>query len=676
MTNPLLANFDTAPFSKIKPEHFLPAIKTAIVEAANEINTITNNHDTPTFENTIEALEFSGQRLDRITAILYNLNSAETNPAIQEATQVAAPLLAEHANDIILNEKLFDRIKKVYEHRNTLALSPEEKTLLDKKFKSFKRNGALLAKDAQQKLRKIDKELSELKLLFSKNVLADTQAFSLQITDEKKLKGLPEAALESALKLSQEKHKEGWTFTLDFPSYHAIVTYADDRELRKKMAIAYKQRGFQHNENNNEELVKKIALLRLERAKLLGYQTHAEYVLEERMAEKPQKVMEFLDQLYEKALPAAKKEFKKLQDFAAQNGIADLQIWDAAYFTEKLKKQEFDIDDKLTKPYFQLDKVVEGVFEVAQKLFDLNFIKTSDIDVYHEEVEVYKVSDNNNRFISYLYLDFYPRTGKRAGAWMTSYKNQWKKDAKDSRPHISIVCNFNRPTDTKPSLLTFREVTTLFHEFGHSLHGMLADTVYPSLSGTNVYWDFVELPSQIMENWAYERETLNLFAKHYENDTAIPISYIRKIKEAANFMEGLATIRQLSFGYLDMAWHHQKDFSRIEKVDLFEQEAMKHTLLYPQVPNTCMSTAFSHIFSGGYSSGYYSYKWAEVLDADAFELFLEKGIFDKKTAQSFKENILEKGGSEKPMKLYKKFRGRAPKMEALLKRAGLTKKIN
>lgn len=673
MINPLLANFNTAPFSQIKPEHFLPAIKTAIADAEKEIDAITKNSDAPTFENTIEALDFSGQELDRITAILFNLNSAETNPAIQEATQAAAPLLAEHANDIILNEKLFERIKKVHEQKNVLTLTPEQITLLDKKFKSFKRNGALLSKNAQQKLRKIDKELSQLKLDFSKNVLADTQAFLLPITDEKKLKGIPESALESARKLAQKKQKEGWIFTLDFPSYHAVVTYADNRELRKKMAIAYKQRGFQDNENNNEELIKKIARLRLERAKLLGYQTHAEYVLAERMAEKPQKVIDFLDQLFEKALPAAKKEFNKLQDFAANYGVTELQSWDAAYFTEKLKKQEFDIDDELTKAYFQLDKVVEGIFKVAHKLFDLNFTKTSKIDVYHDEVDLYKVSDNNGRFIAFLYMDFFPRPGKRAGAWMTSYKNQWKKDGDDSRPHISIVCNFNRPSGTKPSLLTFREVTTLFHEFGHALHGMLADTVYPSLSGTNVFWDFVELPSQVMENWAYEKETLNLFAKHYQDSSAIPISYIDKIKEAANFMEGLATIRQLSFGYLDMAWHNQEDLSAIEKVDIFEQEAMQQTQLYPLVPNTCMSTAFSHIFSGGYSSGYYSYKWAEVLDADAFELFLEKGIFDKKTALSFKENILQKGGSEEPMKLYKKFRGRKPETEALLKRAGLIK---
>ena len=676
MINPLLASFDTVPFSQIKPEHFMPAIKTAIKTTKREIDSITNNSDVPTFENTIEAIEFSGQKLDSITSILYNLNAAETNPAIQEATQKAAPLLAEHTNDIILNEKLFDRIKKVHEQKNNLSLSPEQKTLLDKKFKSFRRNGALLANEAQQKLREIDKELSELKLRFSKNVLADTQAFSLHVTDKKNLKGLPEAAMESAKKLAQEKQKEGWIFTLDFPSYHAIVTYADDRELRKKISIAYKQRGFQKNENNNEEIIKKIARLRLERAKLLGYQTHAEYVLEERMAQKPQQVMEFLDQLLEKALPIAKKEFKEIQDFTANKGINDLQSWDAAYFIEKLKKLKFDIDDELTKPYFQLDNVVNGVFEVAHKLYDLNFTKTSAIDVYHNEVEAYKVSDDNGRFIAYLYMDFFPRPGKRAGAWMTSYKNQWKKDGNDSRPHISIVCNFNRPTDTKPSLLTFREVTTLFHEFGHALHGMLADTIYPSLSGTHVYWDFVELPSQVLENWAYEKETLNLFAKHYKEGTVIPITYVEKIKEAANFMEGLATIRQLSFGFLDMAWHHQKDLSSIEKVALFEQKAMRKTQLYPLVPNTCMSTAFSHIFSGGYSSGYYSYKWAEVLDADAFELFLENGIFDKKTAQRFKENILQKGGTEEPMKLYKRFRGREPKTEALLKRAGLTRIIH
>ena len=429
-------------------------------------------------------------------------------------------------------------------------------------------------------------------------------------------------------------------------------------------------RSFQENDTNNEQNILDITRLRFERAQLLGYKTHADFVLEERMAGNPEKVKEFLQDLLKKALPAAKKEFKILQDFAKNDGIDSLQTWDGAYYSEKLKKQEFNLNDELLKPYFQLEKVTEGAFEIATKLYSLHFEKVDAIDTYHKDVETYKVTNSNNELVAIFYTDFFPRKGKRNGAWMTSYKNQWKKEGKNSRPHISIVCNFTKPTETKPSLLTFREVTTLFHEFGHALHGILADTTYPSLSGTSVYWDFVELPSQILENWAYEKEALALFAKHYQTDDLIPLELVKKIKESANFMEGMATIRQISFGLLDMAWHSNNPTS-IKEVKSFENKAFGNTKLYPDVVTSCMSTAFSHIFPGGYSSGYYSYKWAEVLDADAFEYFKENGIFDKKTATKFKENILSQGGTENPAILYKKFRGKEPKNEALLKRAGL-----
>jgi len=673
-SNPLLqkfkAPFSTAPFSKIKPAHFKPAIQKAIQLAQAEIKAIVDNESPPTFKNTIEALEFSGQKLDRISSIFFNLNSAETSEEIQKIAQEVSPLLTEFSNDITLDENLFKRIKEVYHAKDTLNLTTEQQTLLDKKYKSFSRNGANLNDKDKTTLRKIDKQLATLKLQFSENVLAETQAFELHITDKEDLKGLPNGAKETAKQTAKQKGKEGWLFTLDFPSYHAIMTYCDKRSLREKMAKAYGKRSFQKNDKNNEQNILDITRLRYERAHLLGYQTHAHFVLEERMAKSPKEVRRFLDDLLVKAQPAATNEFKKLQDFAKQDGIDELQIWDGAYYAERLKKQQFNLNDELLKPYFQLEKVTQGAFNIAQKLFDLHFEKIDSIDTYHKDVETYKVTDADGNFISIFYTDFFPRKGKRNGAWMTSYKNQWIQDGSNSRPHISIVCNFTKPTKTKPSLLTFREVTTLFHEFGHALHGMLANTNYPSLSGTSVYWDFVELPSQVLENWAYEKEALALFAKHYQTDELIPIDFVTKIKESANFMEGMATLRQLSFGLLDLAWHATNPIG-IKSIKDYEKKAFSTTLLYPDVTSSCMSTAFSHIFPGGYSSGYYSYKWAEVLDADAFEFFKENGIFDKKTANKFKEHILSQGGTQNPSILYKNFRGREPKNEALLKRAGL-----
>ncbi|MDE3741533.1 M3 family metallopeptidase [Maribacter polysaccharolyticus] len=671
MSNPLLQSFDRAPFSKIKNEHFKPAFLQAIEDARAEIDAITENSDAPTFENTIEALEFSGQQLDRISSVFFNLNSAETNEEIQKIAQEVSPLLSEFSNDITLNQALFKRIKAVYEQKDALALTVEQDTLLDKKYKSFSRNGANLPDDKKKRLREIDTELSKLKLKFGENVLAETNAFEMHLTDEKDLDGLPEGEKEAAAQMAKSKNKEGWLVTLDYPSYIPFMKYAKNRELRKKLSMAFGSKGFYQNELDNQENVLKIANLRHERAVLLGYETHAHFVLEERMAETPEKVHEFLNELLEKAKPAAEREFKELEDFAKDlDGIDRLQKWDGSYYAEKLKQKLFDLDDEKLKPYFKLENVIDGVFKVAGELFGLRFNEVFDIDTYNEEVKTFRVTDEKGNFISLFYADFHPRSGKRGGAWMTSYKPQYVKNGENVRPHISNVCNFTRSTPSKPSLLTFNEVTTLFHEFGHGLHGMLANTTYPSLSGTSVYWDFVELPSQVMENWCYEKEALELFAKHYDTGETIPMELITKIKESSTFHEGMATLRQLSFGLLDMSWHGA-DPSGIKDVKSHETEAFKGTQLYPDTPETCMSTAFSHIFQGGYSSGYYSYKWAEVLDADAFAYFKEKGIFNKEIASKFKDNILSKGGTEKPMVLYKRFRGAEPKVEALLKRAGL-----
>ncbi|MEP2057529.1 MAG: M3 family metallopeptidase [Maribacter litoralis] len=670
--NPLLSPFDTAPFSKIKNEHFKPAFLQSIEDARAEIDSITNNTEAPTFENTIEALEFSGQQLDRISSVFFNLNSAETNEEIQKIAQEISPLLSEFGNDITLNEGLFKRVKAVYDQKDKLDLTVEQNTLLDKKYKGFSRNGANLSEDKKKRLRELDAKLAKLKLTFGENVLAETNKFQLHLTDEADLDGLPEGEKEAAAQLAISKGKEdGWMITLDYPSYIPFMKYAKNRALRKKLSLAFGSKGFHNDELDNQENVLEIAKLRFERANLLGYKTHADFVLEERMAETPEKVHSFLNELLEKAKPAAEREFKQLEDFAKKlDNIDRLEKWDSSYYSEKLKQELFNLDDEKLKPYFKLENVINGVFKVAENLFDLNFEEVTDVEKYHDEVKTYKVYDADKNFISLFYADFHPRVGKRGGAWMTSFKSQWKRNGKNVRPHISNVCNFTPSTKSKPSLLTFNEVTTLFHEFGHGLHGMLANTTYPSLSGTSVFWDFVELPSQVLENWCYEKEALELFAKHYETGETIPMELVEKIKESATFQEGMQTLRQLSFGLLDMSWHGI-DPTSITNVKAHEDEAFKDTSLYPETPETCMSTAFSHIFQGGYSSGYYSYKWAEVLDADAFAYFKEKGIFNKEVATKFKDNVLSQGGTENPMVLYKRFRGAEPKVEALLERAGL-----
>ncbi|MBU3010197.1 M3 family metallopeptidase [Polaribacter vadi] len=669
--NPLLQDFNTAPFSKISSDDYKPAIKKGIEIAKAEIDTIANSTVAPTFENTTVALDFTGEKLNRITSIFFNLNSAETNDAIQKIAQEVSPWLSEFRNDITLNEALFTRVKAVFEDKENLDLTPEQQMLLEKQYKGFARNGANLSDDKKSKLREIDSKLSKLSLQFGENVLAETNAFEMHLTNEEDVSGLPDSVKEAASQLAKEQDKEGYIFTLQYPSYIPFLTYADNRELRKKMAIAAGKKAFQGNEFNNEKIVLEIVNLRQQRANLLGYKTHAHFVLEERMAETPEKVIEFSNNLLEKAKPAAQKEFENLEKYAQKlDGIDQLQKWDGAYYSEKLKKELFDLDQEILKPYFKLENVIDGVFEIANRLYDLNFEEVSNIEKYHPDVKTYNVTDDEGNFISVFYADYHPRKGKRNGAWMTSYKSQQIKNGVNERPHVSIVCNFTKPTATKPSLLTFNEVTTLFHEFGHALHGMLANTTYNSLSGTSVSWDFVELPSQVLENWCYEKEALELFAKHYETGEVIPMKYVEKIKESASFHEGMQTLRQLSFGLLDMKWHSENP-SEITSVKEFEIDAFSETRLYPDVAENCMSTAFSHIFQGGYSAGYYSYKWAEVLDADAFEYFLEKGIFNKEVATKFKENVLSKGGTVKPMELYKRFRGQEPKPEALLRRAGL-----
>lgn len=675
MTNPLLAEFtspfETAPFDKLNNEHFLPAIQEAIQLAKEDIAKI-KSEPLPTFENTLEALDRSGKKLSLVSAIFFNLNSAETNDEIQKLAREISPLLTEYSNDILLDRELFQRVATVYGEKDSLDLTAEQHTLLDKTYKSFVRNGANLNEEDAVKLRKIDQELSQLSLKFGENVLAETNRFVHFVEDEADLDGLPEGVKEAAAQIAAEKgHHDQWAFTLDYPSYIPAITYAKNRELRKSLFLASNTKSAKGDDLDNQETIKKLLNLRHERANLLGYSSHADFVLEERMAKSPKSVMDFLESLLEKAKPKAELEVKEVVEFAKKlDGLDHLERWDFAFYSELLKKEKYALDDELLRPFFKLEHTIEGVFQTAGKLFGISFQPKPDIPVYHPEVTAYEVIDREGKHLAVFYADFFPRAGKRNGAWMTSFRGQYTENGKDHRPHISIVCNFTKPTKSKPSLLTFNEVTTLFHEFGHALHGMLARGTYESLTGTSVFWDFVELPSQIFENWCYEKACLDLFAKHYETGEKIPEELIGKIKKAANFQQGYMTMRQLSFGLLDMAYHSQ-DPSSITDIGDFERQIMEKTDLLPKVPGTMASTSFSHIFQGGYSSGYYSYKWAEVLDADAFELFLENGVFDRQTALSFEINILSSGGREHPSILFRRFRGREPKPDALLKRSGL-----
>ena len=647
--------YNAAPFSRFTPTDYLPAIEKAIAESLAQIDSITQNPEPATFKNTIEALAYTGLELDRLTAMFFNLNSAETNDALQAEAQRISPLLTDYGNDIRLNEALFKRVKAIYNQREQLSLTAEQQTLLEKTYKSFTRNGANLSLDDKERLRKIDKQLATLKLKFSENALAETQHYQWVITDKNTLSGLPDFVLEMLAQEAKKRKVQGWVITLDLPVYTVVMKYADNRDLRQKLFTDYHSRCAGESAYNNEDNVLRIAQLRQARASLLGYPNYATFALEERMAETPEKVIAFLNEQLAKDKPQAIKELEELKTFS---GLIDFQQWDFAYYAEKLKQERYQIDDSILKPYLTLDKAVEGMFAVAHKLYGLHFTLTDEVEKYHPEVQTYKVTDENGNFLALFYTDFFPRAGKRNGAWMTSYKEQYRDEqGNDSRPHISIVCNFTRPTDTAPSLLTFNELTTLFHEFGHALHGMLSKVTYPSLSGTNVARDFVELPSQLMENWCYEEETLRLFATHYQTGEPLPIEWVKKVKAVDDFMKGILNVRQLNFGFLDMEWHTYPHLERLENVRTFEQTVTKATQLYPPIDVMCISPAFSHIFSGGYAAGYYSYKWSEALEEDALEIFKEAGFFNKTVATRFRKEILERGSSEKESILYKRFRG-------------------
>jgi peptidyl-dipeptidase Dcp len=673
--NPLLDEFNTphqtAPFKEIKNEHFIPAFQENIKQGETEIEAIVNNQAAPTFENTVVALDRSGKLLNRTAGIFFNLMSSETNDELQKIAQEVSPILTKFQNDISLNPVLFGKVKIVYNQKENLSLNAEQQTLLENTYSNFIRQGANLSDEQKNRFREISTELSKLSLTFNENVLKETNSYQNHITDKEKLTGMPEGALEAASSKAKSENKEGWIFDLNMPSYLPFMKYADNRELRKEMFLAYGSKSFKGNEFDNQENVKRIAALRLEMVQLLGYDNYADYALERRMATTSAGVYKLLDDLYEASFNKANREKAEVQDYAKRNGFeGEIMPWDWTYYSEKLKVEKFDLNDEMLKPYFELSKVVDGVFGLATDLFGITFKPNKNIPVYNEEVIPYEVFDADGKFLSVLYTDFHPRTGKQGGAWMNDFKGQWKENGVDSRPHITIVMNFTRPTESKPALLTFDEVETLMHEFGHALHGMLANSTYSGLSGTNVYRDFVELPSQILENWAVEKEFLDRFAVHYQTGDKIPAELVQKIVDAQNYLAGYLSIRQLSFGYLDMEWHTQeKSFNG--KVKEFEENAWEKTRIFPVIDEVCMSTQFGHLFAGGYAAGYYSYKWAEVLDADAFSVFKEKGLFNKEVAKSFRENILEKGGTEHPMVLYKRFRGQEPTVDALLERSGL-----
>ena len=679
MDNPLLKSFNTPfqtpPFDQIKSEHFMPAIQEAIKEAKQEIEDITSQKAAPTFENTLEAMEFAGKKLSSVASILSNLNSAETNEKIQATMREASPILSEFGNDIWQNESLFERVKAVYNQKDQLTLDNEQEMLLNKTYKAFIRNGADLNEKDKARFKEITKELSQLSLTFGENVLAETNDYELVIIDEKDLNGLPNSVIKQAANTAKSKGKEGkWVFTLQAPSFLPFMENADNRSLREALYKAFMSKANKNDERDNKDIIKEIVNLRSEKTSLLGFDTYADYVLEERMAESKGNVREFLDDLLKQSLPKAKDEVAEIEAFVKDLGEdIELQRWDWRYYSEKLKKKKYAIDDELLRPYFKLENVLDGVFQSAEKLYDIRFKEVKNIPVYHEDVTTYEVTRTSGEDVAIFYADFHPREGKRGGAWMTTYRDQYREKGRDIRPLVSNVCNFTPSSPGNPSLLTFDEVTTLFHEFGHALHAMLGNSRYGSLSGANVYWDFVELPSQIFENWCYEKECLDLFAKHYQTGEKIPQEYVDKIKASSTYHEAYSTVRQVSLALLDMAYFtlERGEAKDIKDVVEFEEKAMEPTKLFPSVEGTLMSSQFGHIFSGGYASGYYSYKWAEVLDADAFSLFKEKGIFNKEVSQSFKDNILSKGGSEHPMELYKRFRGRAPKIEALLERAGL-----
>jgi len=678
MNNPLLGQWDTPfgtpPFPEFRITHFRPAIEEAIKYAAEEINSIAANTHPPTFDNTISKLEKAGEKLDRITAVLFNLNNADTNKELQAVTQDVSPLLTRFSNDITLNEKLFERIFKIFENKDLLNLNVEQKILVEKKYRNFLLGGAGLKDENKKRFREISEELAALSLKFEENVLEETNSFELHLTDKTDLAGLPDSLVEMAAMEAKKRNKDGWVFTLHFPSYIPLMQYAENRSLRETMLKAYSSRAYKGNKSDNRDKVIRISNLRLEISRLLGFSNFAEMILGDRMADTPDKVEKFLDELYKASQPAAVRDLDNITTHALEWGhTGRLERWDWAFYSEKVKKKLYNIDDELLKPYFNLEIVEQAIFSLATTLYGIRFVRNKSIPVYHTEVKTFEVYDRDDSFLAILYIDSHPRPGKNGGAWMTSYRDQRNDYGTDIRPFISIVTNFTRPTETRPSLLTFNEVTTFLHEFGHSLHAMLSKCTFESLSGTSVAHDFVELPSQFMENFAFEKEWLDTWAVHYVTGEKIPEELIIKIKEASTFNEGYSCFRQLGFGFLDMAWH---TITKPVEVDIgqFESLAMAKTELFPDVEGLNMSASFSHIFAGGYAAGYYGYKWAEVLDADAFSYFTETGIFNTDTANAFRRNILEKGGTDKPHELYVRFRGKEPSIDAFLKRSGLKSK--
>ena len=677
MKNPLLtessAPFGAPEFDKIEDAHYLPAFEAAIAEAKAEIDAIVANPDEPTFENTIEAMEYAGETLDRVAGIFYNLMEANTNDAMQETAEQISPMLTEYSMYVSLNNDLFQRVKAVYEKKDELGLEKDQMRILEDNYKGFVRGGANLSDEDKALYSKLSEELSLVTLQFSKNVLAATNAYTLHVTDEADLAGLPEFVRTMAAETAAEKGLEGWAFTLQAPSYSPFMKYSQNRELRKQLWIAYNSRAV-GGEFDNSDIVKQIIDLRIKIANILGYETYADYALEDRMAKTTPTVNEFIKNLLEPSMKYAKKDVADVLAYAKKNGFEDnrLESWDFSYWSERYQEAEYSLSAEELKPYFQLESCIDAVFGLANRLYGVNFKELNNVPKYHEDVKVYEVTDADGSHLALFYADFFPRASKRGGAWMTEFRGQSIKNGVERRPFISIVCNFTKPTADTPSLITHDEFTTFLHEFGHALHGIFAEGRYGSIAGTSVSRDFVELPSQIMENWAFEPEYLNSFAKHYQTGEPIPAELIEKVVAAKNYLAGYAQVRQLHFGYLDMAWHTLKEVPSMSVLD-FETKTLAPYAVMPSVDGTAFSTSFSHIFSGGYSAGYYSYKWAEVLEADAFSLFKEKGIFNTEVSNSFRENILSKGSVEDADVLYRNFRGHDPQPEALMKKLGLTK---
>ena len=677
MKNPLLtestAPFGAPEFDKIENEHYLPAFEQGIAEAKAEIDAIVANQEEPTFENTIEAMEYAGQTLSKVASIFYAVMEAHTDDTKQQIAEQISPMLTEYSMYVSLNNDLFQRVKAVYEKKDELGLDQDQMTLLEDNYKSFVRGGANLSDEDKAVYSKLSEELSLTTLQFSKNVLAATNAYTLHVTDSTELGGLPEFVKTMAAETAAEKGLEGWAFTLDYPSYSPFLKYSTNRELRKQVWMAYNTRAI-GGEFDNTEIVKKIVDLRIKIANILGYETYADYALEERMAKNKKTVDEFIMQLLEPSMEFAKKDVADVLAYAKKNGFEEnvLQPWDFSYWSERYQEAEYSLSAEELKPYFQLESCIDAVFGLATRLYGITFEERNDVPVYHQDVKVYEVKDADGSHLSLFYADFFPRASKRGGAWMTDFRGQSVRDGVEYRPFVTIVCNFTKPTADAPALITHDELTTFLHEFGHALHGMLAKGRYPSLTGTSVSRDFVELPSQIMENWAFEPEYLNSFAKHYQTGEPIPAELIEKIVAAKNYLAAYGQVRQLHFGYLDMAWHSLKEVPAVGTVE-FEQSVLAPWGVLPAAEGAAFSSSFSHIFSGGYSAGYYSYKWAEVLEADAFSLFKEKGIFNTEVADSFRKNILEKGGAEDEAVIYRNFRGHDPQPEALMKKLGLTK---